>query len=158
MLKTAYLVLAMLITLTFTGCSAPKPQPIQPKPKVVLAQINFDEEFAAYEKVWAIIQADNDNLKNLASVQPYDEAQLAAIKNSLQIMEDDMLGLNKINIQVAIKIESLKKALNSGTKAQSRLIQNKIKENELRARMENGRVNAVLLSAQTYVKSMRVSK
>lgn len=158
MLKTTYLVLAMLITLTFNGCSTPKSQHIQQMPKVVIAETSFDEEFAAYEKVWANIQADNDNLKNLASVQPYDEAQLDAIKNSLQMMEADMLEFNKINIQVARKIELLKKSLNGGTKAQILLIQNKIKDTELRARMENGRANGVFLSAQAYVKSMRLSK
>ena len=74
-----------------------------------LVSVDFVEEYNAYEKVWSNMQGNYDNLKSQASVVPYDESQITSIKNTLQIVKDDFQGLNEVNIQVASKIEVLKK-------------------------------------------------
>ena len=148
------ILILILIALALLGCSKatetlPKKQ--MPKEITQVAKISFIDDFAAYEKVWSNIQADYDNLKRLASVQPYDEAQIIAIKNALVTVEDDLQGLSKVNIQVAGKIKMLKKSQNQAT-------QNIIKNVEQRVRMENGRANAVYKSAQAYVASLIIKK
>lgn len=127
-----FLLSILSLTLVISGCSGTANSPSQPQPpKVVqedkdtramtialsdlntktknLTSVNFTEEYNAYEQIWGTMQGDYDNLKSQASITPYDEAQITSIKNTLQIVKNDLQGLNKVNAQVTGKIEVLKK-------------------------------------------------